>query len=73
MDNIKIDGSLAEFHFSGIGKYSGESFSGDFTVRCYLSPMEVIKADKLYRDLMGAVNPHIASSEAHNYSFALSA
>lgn len=72
MSDIKLDGSLAEFHFDGIGKESGESFSGDFVVRCYLNPLEILKADRLYRDLMGPTNPHLASSEAQNFSFALS-
>jgi len=72
MSDVKLDGSLAEFHFDGIGKNSGESFSGDFTVKCYLNPIEVLKSDRLYRDLMGATSPHLASSEAQNFAFALS-
>jgi len=63
MSDIKLEGSVAEFHFDGIGKNSGESFSGDFTVKCYLSPLEILKSDRVYRDLMGATSPHLASSE----------
>lgn len=71
-DDVKLDGSLGEFHISEVGKNSGETFTGDFTVRCFLNPLEVLKADRLYRELMGAINPHLASSEAQNFSFALS-
>lgn len=72
MSDVKLDGSIGEFNVTEIGKNSGESFSGDFTVKCFLNPLEVLKADRLYRELMGAINPHLASSEAQNFSFALS-
>lgn len=72
MSDIKLDGSLAEFHISEIGKNSGETFTGDFTVKCFLSPLDIIKADKLNRDLLGDISPHLAGSDAANMSFALS-
>jgi hypothetical protein len=72
MSDIKLDGSIAEFHISEIGKNSGETFTGDFTVKCFLSPIDIIKADKLNRDLLGEISPHLAGQDASNMSFALS-
>ena len=71
-DDVKLDGSLAEFNISTIGKKTNESFSGDFTVKCFMSPLDVIKADKLYRELLGEISPHLASDETQNLCFALS-
>ena len=72
MDDVKLDGSLAEFNISTIGKKTNESFSGDFTVKCFMSPLDLIKSDKLYRELLGEISPHLASSETQNLCFALS-
>jgi hypothetical protein len=70
--DIILQGSEAEFTVSVIGKQTGETFQGTFKVKCFLSPIDTIKADKLYRELLGSITPHLASTEAQNMCFALS-
>jgi len=73
MDNdIKLDGSLADFSVNLIGAATKESFIGTFTVKCVLNPIEEIKANKLYRELLGETNPHLANEDIHNLALALS-
>lgn len=71
-NDITLQGSEAEFTVSVIGKQSGETFQGSFKVKCFLSPIDVIKADRFYRELLGSITPHLATSEAQNMCFALS-
>lgn len=70
-DNVKLDGSVAEFTVNLIGAASKESFMGTFTVKCILNPIEEIKANKLYRELLGETNPHLATEDIHNLALAL--
>lgn len=72
MSDIRIEGSKAYFSYHGVGKKTNETYMGDFCVKTSLSPLDFIKADRLYRDLIGSVNPHLATQEAQNYAFALS-
>lgn len=72
MKDIILQGSEAEFPISAIGKQSGETFQGSFKVKCFLTPIDLIKADRLYRELLGEITPHLATTEAQNLCFALS-
>lgn len=72
MSDIRIEGSKAYFDYSGVGAKTNETYMGYFCVKCILSPLDYLKADRLYRELIGSVNPHLASKEAQNYAFALS-
>lgn len=72
MSDFRFEGSVAEFDFQGLGEKSNNSFLGTFKVKCVISPMDHLKADRLYRELIGAINPHLASKDAQNYAFALS-
>jgi hypothetical protein len=72
MSDFRFNGSIAEFDFQGIGEKSNTSFMGTFKVKCVISPIDYLKADRLYRELIGPVNPHLASKDAQNYAFALS-
>ena len=72
MSNIKLDGSMGIFTVNDIGSVSKETFMGTFEVKCVLNPLDQIKADKLYRELLGAINPHLASVDVQNLVFALS-
>jgi len=65
------DDSLASFNLNTIGTSTKNTYIGQFKVKTILSPMEFIKADRLYRELLGP-NLHYASSRVQNYAFALS-
>lgn len=72
MSDIRIEGSKAYFDYHGIGAKSNETYIGEFCVKCIMSPLDHLKADRLYRELIGSINPHLASKDAQNYAFALS-
>lgn len=70
-DIFVFDGSLASFGYSNISSV-GESYMGNFKVKTMLSPMDFIKADRLYRELIGSTTPHLATETTKSYCFALS-
>jgi len=72
MSDFRFDGSIAEFDYQGIGERTQQTYLGTFRAKCIISPMDHIKADRLYRELLGTVNPHLASKETQNFAFALS-
>ena len=72
MSDFRLEGSKAYFDYHGVGKKTNETYMGEFCVKCIMSPLDHIKADRLYRELIGSVNPHLASKESQNYAFALS-
>lgn len=72
MSDFRFEGSKAFFEYSNIGDRSNTTFMGEFCVKCVMSPLDHLKADRLYRELIGSVNPHLASQEAKNFAFALS-
>jgi len=72
MSDFTFEGSIASTDYSGIGESSGETFIGRFSFKCVLSPFDRIRADSKRRELLGSTNPHLASKEAQNASFALS-
>jgi hypothetical protein len=61
----------ATFTINVVGKHSKDSYMGTFKVKCLLSPLEEIAADKRYRDLLGA-NSHLAAQNVRQQAFALS-
>lgn len=72
MSDYRFEGSKAFFDYQNIGDRTNTTFLGEFCVKCIMSPLDHLKADRLYRELIGPVNPHLASKEAKNYAFALS-
>lgn len=72
MSEFRFEGSVAEFDYQGVGDNSNQTYMGSFKAKCVVTPMDHIKADRLYRELIGSVNPHLASKETQNFAFALS-
>ena len=60
----------ATFTINVIGRHSKASYMGTFKVKCLLSPLEEIAADKRYRDLLGS-NSHLAQERVRQQAFAL--
>lgn len=61
----------AKFTVNITGRHSKQSYMGTFRVKCLLSPLEEIAADKRYRDLLGS-NSHLAQEHVRRQAFALS-
>lgn len=72
MSDFRFDGSVAEFDYHGVGDRTNTTYMGVFRVKTIVSPMDMIRADRLYRELIGSINPHMASKETQNFAFALS-
>jgi len=68
---MRIEDNIAIFSINIVGSDCHQSFIGTFKVKTYLSPLEIIKADKLYRELLGK-DFVLAAVNAKDYSFALS-
>lgn len=60
----------AKFSINITGRHSKQTYIGTFRVKCLLSPLEEIAADKRYRDLLGA-NSHLAQENVRAKAFAL--
>lgn len=71
-ENYRFEGSIASFDINEIGNRSKNTFMGTFKVKCVISPLDMVKIDRLYRELIGTVNPHMASQSIENIAFALS-
>jgi hypothetical protein len=67
---MQIEGSEAKFEISILGKFTKETYIGKFKVKCILSPLEEIEADKIYRDLLGN-NYHLSDEIIKQKAFAL--
>lgn len=67
---MEIKDDLGTFTIKETGSLSKDSYMGTFTVKCLLSPMEEIAADKRYRDLLGN-NSHLATQNVREKAFAL--
>lgn len=67
-----IEGSTAVFDIAIQDDLTMETYIGNFKVKCFLSPLEVIRADRIYRELIGSVNSVMAGDTAQNYAFAIS-
>ena len=61
----------SSFIINMIGSHTNNSYMGTFKVKCLLSPLEEIQADKTYRSLLGD-NSHLALAHVRQYAFALS-
>lgn len=72
MSEFRFEGSKVYFDYAGVGEKNNETLMGEFCVKCTLSPIDHINADRLYRELIGSTNPHLAEQSAKNYAFALS-
>lgn len=68
---MTIKDGIATFQMNETGEITNETYRGTFQVKCLLSPIGYMDADKLYRQLLG---DHIAfaSERARNAAFALS-
>lgn len=62
---------IATFSVNILGRHSKDTYMGTFKVKCLLSPLEEIAADKRYRDLLGQ-NSHLAQERVRQQAFALS-
>lgn len=49
----------------------GGTYMGTFKFRCYLTPIQMIEADRDYRFLLGETSPTLASETIENYSYSL--
>jgi hypothetical protein len=67
-----IEGSVASFEVAETDQLTYTTFIGAFRVKCFLNPLETIKADRIFRELIGSVNPVMASGAAKNMAFAIS-
>lgn len=72
MSVFNFNGSFATFDYAGTGNKTKTHYMGTFKVKCLLSPLDKIKIDRTYRELVGSTNPHMASKTATDYIFALS-
>lgn len=68
---MKIFGYEAAFEFSSMGEITKQSYMGTFKVKCILSPMDLIRVDKMYRELLGD-HLHFADKSARYSAFAFS-
>ena len=71
-DYMRIEDNVGVFTISELDGESNESYVGEFKVKLILSPLETLAIDRDYRELIGPVNPIMASSDANNIAFALS-
>lgn len=65
-----LEGTVT-FYIDSVSIASGESYKGKFTVKGTLSPLDIIKADKVYRTLLGK-DLQYATSQAQQLAFILS-
>lgn len=69
-DVIRIEGSEANFTINVVGNITKETYMGKYKVKCILSPLEEIEADKIYRELLGN-NYHLSDENIKQKAFAL--
>jgi hypothetical protein len=67
---MKFNEAKHTFTINIVGKHTKNSYMGTFTVKCLLSPMEEIAADRRYRDLLGQ-NSHLAQEHIRQQAFGL--
>ena len=68
---MRIEDGYGIFDINLVGNSTNQTYMGTFKVKCLLSPIEQIKSDKLYRDLLGT-NSHLASNHVAQLAYALS-
>ena len=69
---MRIEDNVGIFTISELDNETNETFIGEFRVKVILSPLDILSVDRDYRELIGAINPIMASNEANNIAFALS-
>lgn len=69
---MRIEDNIGIFTISELDDETNETFIGEFKVKVILSPLDILGIDRDYRELIGAVNPIMASNDANNIAFALS-
>lgn len=68
---IIIEGTTATFDSAVQDELTMETYMGSYKVKCFLSPLEIIRADRIYRELIGPINSAMAGDTAQNYAFAI--
>lgn len=74
MENIDIDYTMgtASFFVNIETNSDKRSLGGLVKVKCILSPLEYINSDALYRELLGKINPQLASEYVNQLAYAIS-
>jgi len=72
--SIEIDYYMGTgtFHVDMEASSTKTTYKGIFKVKCIMSPIEYIRADANYRDLLGKANPQYASEYVSQLCYALS-
>ena len=68
---MRIEDGYGYFDINLVGEHTNNTYMGSFKCKALLSPMEQIRADKMYRDLLGN-NSHLASTHVSQLCYALS-
>lgn len=61
-----------QFDFSDYCDLTNESYIGTFVVKSFLTPLDEIKANRLYRDLLGTIDPVLVPKEIQDLAFVIS-
>ena len=69
---MRIEDNIGIYQINILDDESNESYVGEFRVKCILSPLDLLAIDRDFRELLGPVNPIMASGDANNIAFALS-
>jgi hypothetical protein len=69
---MRIEDNIGIYQINILDDESNESYVGEFRVKCILSPLDLLAIDRDYRELLGPINPIMASGDANNIAFALS-
>jgi hypothetical protein len=67
-----IENSQATVEVSIKDELTFETYIGIFKFKGFLTPIDTIKADRIYRELIGSVSPNLASISAQNMAFSIS-
>jgi len=68
---MQIEQDVATEFINIVGDVTKNSFQGTFRFKCFLTPLEEIKADRLFRELIGTSNSILTSDRVRNLSLAL--
>jgi hypothetical protein len=69
-DDITIEQEYAIWELQDTAPIGG-TYMGTFKFRCYLTPIQMIEADRDYRFLLGDHSPNLASETVENYAYSL--
>lgn len=69
---MKIEDNVGIFTISELDQEMNQTLIGEFKVKLTLSPLDILAIDRDYRELLGPVNPLMATGEANDIAFALS-